>query len=492
MSPPLSLCVAAENVEPTISCGVNIFADQVAAAMKRATSPDTGSEREPHPIATAPRDGRFLILKEDASDKFNIARWAPEAGEWVRENDQPIKITPAYWYPIREQNDFQPRLDISTSPSEPERRAAPQRQLASDVLASGSDAPAPDTIVATKMGPTAVEAKRASARNGIAAFSIAASFVVATGVGMHFRTEVTSYVARHPVGGDLFRISRISQAVWNLENQVSPAQMSQSQRGPHVDASASQIAVLQHQAEVGGIGAQASETAPAKSATLPEPAAIDVEHSPALAAERDRAAALASELGVARRDVETKAALLSKATGEAAQLKQTAEAAAAELRQSLVQERDRVAALVRELATARRSLETEVALSRKAGEEAEQLRRAAKATTGELEQERESTELVRDPEPVQRAIGTGSTIEAGTRVDPMNPVPEQAPAKPPRTAVKNNPEGKAYGPRRDVAKARDLYARASDAGIRAAEDRSRALVDRARKPASWFGREEAD
>ena len=233
--------------------------------------------------------------------------------------------------------------------------------------------------MAAKMGPTAVEPKRASARNRFAAFSIAASLVVAICVGMYFRAEVTSYVARHTVRGDLFGISRVSGQVvgqvtqWlsrNLENQVSPAQMSQSQHAPQVDASAPQIAVLQHQAEVGGVGAQASGTTPAKSATLLEPAAIDVEHSPALAAERDRGATLASELAMTRRDVETKAALLSKAAGEAAQLKQTAEATAAELRQSLLQERDRVAALARDLATARRDLETEVALSSKAGEEA--------------------------------------------------------------------------------------------------------------------------
>ena len=119
-SPHLSLRVAAENVEPSISYGVNTFVDQFAVAMKRSTSPNTGSEREPQPIETAPRDGRFLILKEDASGKFNIARWAPEAGGWVRENDEPIKITPSCWYPIQGQNDLQPRLDISTSPSEPE------------------------------------------------------------------------------------------------------------------------------------------------------------------------------------------------------------------------------------------------------------------------------------------------------------------------------------------------------------------------------------
>ena len=129
-------------------------------------------------------------------------------------------------------------------------------------------------------------------------------------------------------------------------------------------------------------------------------------------AAQQSAIAVASELAMARRDVETKAALLSKAADEAAQLRQTAEATAAELRQSLLQERDRVAALARELATARRDLETEVALSRKAGEEAEQLRQAAKATTAELEQERNrSAALARDPEPAQRVIGARSTTE---------------------------------------------------------------------------------
>ena len=102
-----------------------------------------------------------------------------------------------------------------------------------------------------------------------------------------------------------------------------------------------------------------------------------------------------------------------------------------------MQERDRVAALARELATARRDLETEVALSRKAGEEAEQLRQSAKATAAELEQERNrSAALARDPESAQRVIGVRSTTErpAGS------PIAEQAAAKPLRTAVHGNPE----------------------------------------------------
>ena len=50
------------------------------------------------------------------------------------------------------------------------------------------------------------------------------------------------------------------------------------------------------------------------------------------------------------------------------------------------------------------------------------------------------------------------------------------------------------GTQGDATKARDLYARAYEGGIKAAKDRSDALVIAGgeRKPASWFGREEAD
>ena len=470
-SPHLSLRIAAENLEPSASYGFNSFVDQFAVAMKRSTSPDAGSRTEHLPIATAPRDGGFLILEEDASGKYDIARWTPECG-WVRENGDPIKITPSYWNPIKGEN----------------------------YLASP-----PETVAAVKTESTAVEPKRAShARNRFAAFSIAASLVVVACIGMYFRAEVTSYMARDTVRQDLLRVSTIGGQVvgqagrWlsrNLESQVFPAQMSQGQN-TQVDASTRHIAALQPQTEPDRVGTQASETTPAEPATLLEPAAITVEHSQAPAGERDRGATLASELAMARRDFETKAALLSKAADEAAQLRQTAEATATELRQSLLQERDRVAALARELATARRNLETgvalsskageeaeqlrqaaeatatelrqsllqerdrvaaqarelttarrdletEVALSSKAGEEAEQLRQAAKAATAELEQERNrSAALARDLESAQRVIGAPSTTErpAGSQIDPMKQVAERAAAEPSRTAAQGNPE----------------------------------------------------
>ncbi len=73
--------------------------------------------------------------------------------------------------------------------------------------------------------------------------------------------------------------------------------------------------------------------------------------------EHDRAEALATELAKARRDLETQVALSSKKGDEAAQLKQVAESATAELRQSLQREHDRAEALATELAQARRAME---------------------------------------------------------------------------------------------------------------------------------------
>jgi hypothetical protein len=201
-SPDLPLHFADENLEPSASYGVNALADQVAAAIKRSTSP----------------------------------------GE----------------------------------------RAAPQQQFASDIISSRSAALL-ETAVTAKIDATAVEPKRASrARNRFAAFSIAASLVVAVCVGMYFRAEQN-------------------------------------------------------------------------------------------------------------------------------------------LRQSLLQERDRVAELTRELATARRGLETEVAQLSKATEEADQLRQAANAATAELEQERKkSAALARDLESAQRTMAARSTTErpAGNQTDP--------------------------------------------------------------------------
>jgi hypothetical protein len=153
-----------------------------------------------------------------------------------------------------------------------------------------------------------------------------------------------------------------------------------------------------------------------------------------------RAAALASELAGTSSAIETRAAQSQKAVDEAVQQKQTAEATIAELRQSLQQERDKTAALVKEAETAntatasaeqqrraleeaqaraaaltneltgtRREIEARDVQSRKANDAAVQQRQAAEREIAELrqslQQERGRTEAtVRDLGSARRPI----------------------------------------------------------------------------------------
>ena len=185
-SPNLPLHFAeSANLEPSASCGLNALAEQVAGAMKRSTSPNTGSKSGPQLIETAPRDRRIPILEEDTSGKNDIARWASEVGGWVREDGEPIKIRPSYWYPTKGENYLQHELDISISPRRGEL-AAIQQQFASNIITSRADAAPPASVATAKIDAAGVKPKRASrARNRFAAFSIAASLVVAVCAGMY-------------------------------------------------------------------------------------------------------------------------------------------------------------------------------------------------------------------------------------------------------------------------------------------------------------------
>jgi hypothetical protein len=51
-------------------------------------------------IETAPRDGKIVIVEDDANGTYDVVHWSAEAGEWVGENDEPSKITPTHWSPM--------------------------------------------------------------------------------------------------------------------------------------------------------------------------------------------------------------------------------------------------------------------------------------------------------------------------------------------------------------------------------------------------------
>jgi len=161
-------------------------------------------------------------------------------------------------------------------------------------------------------------ARRARRHGFFPFFSIAATLVAAALIGVYFHGEVVAYVARYA-----------SQQEINLITIVPPV-MAQQTPLPKDDEAA-----------------QLKQAVDSATAELRQ----------SLQQEHDRAEALATELAKARRDLETQVALSSKMGDEAAQFKQAAESATAELRQSLQREHDRAEALVTELAQATRTME---------------------------------------------------------------------------------------------------------------------------------------
>jgi septal ring factor EnvC (AmiA/AmiB activator) len=117
---------------------------------------------------------------------------------------------------------------------------------------------------------------------------------------------------------------------------------------------------------------------------LRQAAATTADLQQSLYQERERSAALTSELAKVRIGLETTVALSSKSHDEVVQRRQAAEVAAEELRQTLQQERADAGALASELAGTRRGIETQAAQSQKAVDEAVQQKQTAEAATAEL------------------------------------------------------------------------------------------------------------
>jgi hypothetical protein len=149
-------------------------------------------------IETAPMDGNVVILEDDASGTHDVARWSPEAGEWVGENGGPSKITPTHWSPMPRDKSLLSLLQ-EVEPSTP-FQAWPSASAASEVIASRSGAmAAPATVREFEWQTTPVEAERAPlAWWRFAASSIAATLMVAAPlIGTYFGAEIAAYVTQN-------------------------------------------------------------------------------------------------------------------------------------------------------------------------------------------------------------------------------------------------------------------------------------------------------
>jgi hypothetical protein len=423
---------------------------------------------------TAPRDGKVVILEDDASGTYEAARWSAEAGEWVGEDGEPIKITPTHWYDS---------FPFSSS------RAPPQPTTAGNVVALRSVvAAAPVTLEAFEAQTAPVEANPTPhARQRFAASSITAtldryagrygifgiSMMGIFGMGMMgilgismMGGQVAEQASQLPSDSDASSFSRdiapqqrtesdqataqahaqLKQAVeatapqarQSLEKEQRPEVLAKEARAEELQQSLQQerqrAAALASELEKKIALSRKSDDEAAQREQATEARVEELQQS--LQQERQRAAALASEL--------EKKVALSRKSDE----RQTAEARAEELQQSLQQERQRAAALMSELSAARSELEKRIPLSRKSDDEAAQRGQAAEARAEELQQslqqERQrATALTPDLESTQGMPEASITQErpASSLPSEMTSVTEPAAAERPVAAgAKVDPE----------------------------------------------------
>ena len=421
---------------------------------------------------TAPRDGKVVILEDDASGTYEAARWSAEAGEWVGEDGEPIKITPTHWYDS---------FPFSSS------RAPPQPTTAGNVVALRSVvAAAPVTLEAFEAQTAPVEANPTPhARQRFAASSITAtldryagrygifgiSMMGIFGMGMMgilgismMGGQVAEQATQLPSDSDASSFSRDIAPQQRTESDQTTAQ-AHAQLKQAVEATAPQAR-------------QSLEKEQRPEVLAKEARAEELQQS--LQQERQRAAALMSELSAARSELEKRIPLSRKSDDEAAQRGQAAEAAAEELKQFLQQERQRATALTPDL----------------------------KSTQGmpeaRMTQERPASSLPSETTSVTEPAAAERPVAAGAKVDPeaarltarasillaqgnigaarlvLERAAEMGSAKASFALAETYDPRMlsswgAYGTRGDAAKAREFYAKATVGGISEAKDRFNAL-----------------
>jgi hypothetical protein len=237
----------------------------------------------------------------------------------------------------------------------------------------------------------------------IAAALVGVYFISGIGmIGEQLVVQATEWLGQGPVQAlhEQAEADQVSVQDAALVRQAPPTPVPEarqsSENEPRQEVSAKEPAGARHAVDEVKLQAEAATTAQSlgqereKMAALMQDAdaarqaltASTAQHREALEKEHARGDALASEVAAARRDLDTKVALLGEAHDVVAQLKQAAEARTADLQQ----ESARNNALASELAKARRDVETQVALSNKRGDEAAQLKQAAESATAELRQ----------------------------------------------------------------------------------------------------------
>jgi hypothetical protein len=508
-------------------------------------------------IDTAPKDGTFVILEDDVSGSFESAQWSADGRGWIKKNGEPSEITATHWLTkhLPEEGDEFILQDEFIPPKETGSIAPPaspmprsfcfpaglaERARVTELtrLVTNVD-PVVDALLEARAAQSEHE-RGPTARRAIS--SIAAVMVGASLIGWYFYPELLAHVSRNLADRDSAKA--VKQEAWiprddperadssarelTLQQQADRTILQTSRDTVHGKPAAEAMQPKAQQLSEPRVDALAK---PARSREIiemqiaqanrardqaaqrnqaAEQATVELRQS--LKKEQDRAYALTGELAKTRRDLETQLALSSKASDEATQAKKAAESVRAELRQSLKKEHDRAEALTGELARVREELQTQLALSSKAGGGTMQVKKVAKGATAELRQSLKERDTARAPAPgheltliqaaeaaateqpklaeaqgdpeVARLLARASALLVQGDIGAARIVLEHAVGTGSAKASFMLAETydphvlstwKTFGTRGDVTKARELYAKALAGGIQRARDRSVAL-----------------
>jgi hypothetical protein len=346
------------------------------------------------PIDTVRRDGEFVILEDEVSGSYDVARWSADRAAWICEDGAPSRIAPTHWHPlVQEHHRAQPLEDIAAAAQlsswlsrhafprfAGSRTAAQYIQRVSDTVGTAL-ARMVTTTALPPGGPTDI--RRTRRRGKIA--PIAACLVAAAVAGWWL---YGSQVA----GDDVAQVNQVVQREYERAEALT-RELTMAQREVEMRAAQSRKA--------------SDEASEARQAA--ERSAVELRQ--AVQQERDKAEALTRDLAAARREIETQTEAVRTAGSEAAQARAAAERTAATARQALQEERARADTLARDLDAARREIAAQVAASGKSGDEAARLQQAAERAAAErrqaLQQEHDKAEqLARELATARRELET--------------------------------------------------------------------------------------
>lgn len=353
-------------------------------------------------IDTAPRNGVFVILEDDASGTYAVARWSAESAQWVDDDGVPCQLNATHWH--------LPQATVAPV-NEVEARAGPvdNPRQGSGTIPSASAAVGGRTVwrrhvilaiaacllIGAAIGPllyhgdldgllfpgTAASENEASLKRALRqeqelttrlASDATATRREAESQAGSFRQALEAANQQKEAGDRIIVQLRHELQLELAKADKHAAELAEAKRDGTAQASLARKAAEEaaraeaEKERIAGELRQALKQHDDKTAQ----ASLRKAEQAALKQEQDKTEKLRAELAAARREGESRAAQLRSASDEATRLKEANAQAADDLRQALRQAQDKAEKLAGELTAARTETEVQTAAARAASDDA--------------------------------------------------------------------------------------------------------------------------